>query len=108
MKYSPAEAKVEFDVAIATMKARGGPGSKPAASASAAVGPMAKAPAAVTPAAPVQAKVSGEAAEIAAAAAEVTDEVSLTDDEASLVESSGIMSQEAFARKAPWTPWRPD
>ena len=69
---------------------------------------MAKAPAAVTPATPVPAKVSGEAAKIAAADAEVTDEVSLTDDEASLVESSGIMSQEAFARKAPWTPWRPD
>ena len=108
VKYSPVDAKVAFNVTIVALKDRGGLGAKSAASASAAVGLMAKAPAAVTPAAPVPAKVSGEAAEIAAAAAEVTDEVSLTDDEASLVESSGIMSQEALARKAPWTPWRPD
>ena len=90
-----------FYAAIATLKDRGGLGSKPAASASAAVGPTTRAPAEATPAAPVQAKVSGEADEIAVAAAEVTEEVLLTDDEASLVESSDIMSQEAFAQKAP-------
>ena len=97
-----------FGAAIATLKDRGGPGSKPVASESTTVGLTTRAPAEATPTAPVQVKVSGVAAKIAAAAAEVADKVSLTDDEVSLVESSGIMSQEACAWKAPWTAWRQD
>ena len=109
MKYSSEEANMALKTALATWRpGQSGPASKPAAIASAAERHAATAPTEATPTAPVPAEVSGEAAEIAAAAAEATDKVSLTNNKASLAESSGIMSQAACALKAPWTPLRPD
>ena len=114
MKYPPDEAKAALEIARPGV---GKPASQPAASAAASqpavsavvTGMLAAPPLASTkPTALVTANVSGEAAKIAAAAAEVADKVLLTDDKASLVESSGILSQEEHAQRAPWTPWRPD
>ena len=105
VKYSPAEAKAALAIAC---PGDGKPASQPTASAAATVTPLAPPPPSAKPTARTPAKVSWEAAEIAAAAAEVVDEVSLSDDEASLVESSGIMSRAEHAQRAPWKPWRPD
>ena len=96
-----------LDAEIAAWKGKGGLGSKPSVTTSAAMGPTTRAPTEATSKAPVQVKVCWEADEIAAAAAEVTDKVSLTDAEASLVDSNVIISEEACAQKIPWTHWRP-